>query len=237
LILFYLFVMEQHIFYLFRYYMFDFSSTLNPIHAIIVNLLALGTLCRNLSLHYTCATMECSLKPLRENDQSYLVKKRAKDAKLYFEQGYFTKDDVTTITEFESDYQKCVMPGEKEKLITDGIYCRYCDMIKPERTHHCRTCGHCALRLDHHCLFLHNCIGVNNFRYFIQLLVIAVLGSIQSLHCGYLARNHGIWNALTVVHPYCAIIVHSCWVVIYCGYLAYFWWMFKRDFTTIDYLD
>ena len=31
-------------------------------------------------------------------------------------------------------------------------YCKKCAAYKPPRTHHCRRCGHCVLRMDHHCV-------------------------------------------------------------------------------------
>ena len=36
--------------------------------------------------------------------------------------------------------------GEKRK-------CMKCHVLKPDRTHHCKSCG-CILKMDHHCVFL-----------------------------------------------------------------------------------
>jgi palmitoyltransferase len=32
-------------------------------------------------------------------------------------------------------------------------WCLKCNAYKPERTHHCRQCNKCVLRMDHHCMF------------------------------------------------------------------------------------
>jgi hypothetical protein len=49
--------------------------------------------------------------------------------------------------------------------------CKFCLVIKPERTHHCRHCRKCVLKYDHHCKFLASCIGFYNYKYFFVFLV------------------------------------------------------------------
>ena len=48
--------------------------------------------------------------------------------------------------------------------------CKYCNEIKPLRTHHCSLCGTCVIKMDHHCPWINNCIGHNNHRYFLLFL-------------------------------------------------------------------
>jgi DHHC palmitoyltransferase len=36
-------------------------------------------------------------------------------------------------------------------------YCRKCNHMKPDRSHHCSVCGVCVLRMDHHCVFVATC--------------------------------------------------------------------------------
>lgn len=42
--------------------------------------------------------------------------------------------------------------------------------VKPERSHHCRRCNCCYLRMDHHCPMIQNCVGERNFQVYITLL-------------------------------------------------------------------
>lgn len=48
--------------------------------------------------------------------------------------------------------------------------CKWCQAVKPDRTHHCRVCRQCVLRMDHHCPWVHNCIGWQNHKYFVLLV-------------------------------------------------------------------
>lgn len=60
---------------------------------------------------------------------------------------------------------------------TDGSlrYCDHCQVIKPDRTHHCGSCDRCVLRMDHHCIFIGTCVGFHNHRYFLQLVCYGAL--------------------------------------------------------------
>ena len=50
--------------------------------------------------------------------------------------------------------------------------------MKPDRTHHCRQCNHCVLRMDHHCPWVANCVGFYNHKYFINMLFYSSVTSI-----------------------------------------------------------
>ncbi|CDJ65838.1 zinc finger DHHC domain-containing protein, putative [Eimeria necatrix] len=53
--------------------------------------------------------------------------------------------------------------------------CKWCGVCKPDRTHHCRVCRCCILRMDHHCPWLANCVGWGNHKYFMLLLLYGTL--------------------------------------------------------------
>lgn len=44
--------------------------------------------------------------------------------------------------------------------------CTKCQVPKPPRAHHCSSCKKCVLLMDHHCPWIHNCVGFFNRRYF-----------------------------------------------------------------------
>lgn len=46
-----------------------------------------------------------------------------------------------------------------------------CDWYVSKTTKHCKVCNRCTKDFDHHCIWLNNCIGYNNYTSFIILLV------------------------------------------------------------------
>ncbi|KAI0113434.1 zf-DHHC-domain-containing protein [Daldinia grandis] len=56
-------------------------------------------------------------------------------------------------------------------LFRPGQTCRTCGLLKPARSKHCSVCKRCVHKMDHHCVFINNCVGYGNQHYFILLLL------------------------------------------------------------------
>ncbi|KAK3259886.1 hypothetical protein CYMTET_31134 [Cymbomonas tetramitiformis] len=54
-------------------------------------------------------------------------------------------------------------------------FCERCQVVRPPRAHHCRVCNTCVLDMDHHCPFIGQCVGRDNFRPFLLFLFWATL--------------------------------------------------------------
>ncbi|KAF2087354.1 zf-DHHC-domain-containing protein, partial [Saccharata proteae CBS 121410] len=68
--------------------------------------------------------------------------------------------------------QEVARPYTTFTMKSDGglRFCKKCQTPKPDRTHHCSTCGRCVLKMDHHCPWLAACIGLRNYKPFLLFL-------------------------------------------------------------------
>ncbi|KAL1508882.1 hypothetical protein ABEB36_003704 [Hypothenemus hampei] len=58
--------------------------------------------------------------------------------------------------------------------------CMVCQGYKAPRAHHCRKCGRCVQKMDHHCPWINNCVGWGNHANFTYFLFFATIGCLQA---------------------------------------------------------
>ena len=60
-------------------------------------------------------------------------------------------------------------------------FCKRCKAFKPIRAHHCSICGRCIIKMDHHCPWVNNCVGIGNQKLFLHFLMWVNVTCIYSL--------------------------------------------------------
>uniref|UniRef100_A0A8C4WW27 Palmitoyltransferase n=1 Tax=Eptatretus burgeri TaxID=7764 RepID=A0A8C4WW27_EPTBU len=70
--------------------------------------------------------------------------------------------------------------NQAEKSHEEWTVCNRCEAYRPPRAHHCRVCGRCVRKMDHHCPWINNCVGELNQRHFIQFLFYSALCCVYS---------------------------------------------------------
>ena len=68
--------------------------------------------------------------------------------------------------------------------------CEKCNFDKINRSKHCKICNKCIEKFDHHCIWINNCVGANNLKYFLLFLYLhSVLTCYMSCLALYLLYN------------------------------------------------
>lgn len=63
--------------------------------------------------------------------------------------------------------------------------CRTCLIEKPARSKHCSMCGFCVEKFDHHCVWINQCVGLHNYKYFLSFLFLHAVICTYGVFAGY----------------------------------------------------
>ncbi|KAJ0004482.1 hypothetical protein NQD34_010696 [Periophthalmus magnuspinnatus] len=117
-------------------------------------------------------------------------------------------------------------------------YCNSCQVIKPDRCHHCSTCERCVLKMDHHCPWVNNCVGFSNYKFFILFLGYA------SLYCAVICATVmqyfiKFWKKLlpethAKFHILFLFFVTALFFISIISLLSYHLWLVAKNRTTIE---
>lgn len=93
-------------------------------------------------------------------------------ASVVFSTALVTLSDAGTVTPANVDSACSAYPNNG--LIFFPKSCHTCCLLKPARSKHCSVCNKCVILYDHHCIWVNNCIGYKNFRWFMAFLVLNI---------------------------------------------------------------
>ena len=123
-------------------------------------------------------------------------------------------------------------------------YCYTCQIFRPPRTSHCSRCDNCVERFDHHCLWLGNCIGKRNYKYFYWLLLsLNINAFLQIGFCVYVLvidikkiKNKEKEGYLLSIIMGCITLYNVLFVVIFIGkFLGEYTYLLFKDMTYSEY--
>ncbi|XP_027158758.1 probable protein S-acyltransferase 15 [Coffea eugenioides] len=119
--------------------------------------------------------------------------------------------------------------------------CDKCSAYKPPRAHHCRVCRRCVLRMDHHCVWINNCVGHRNYKAFVVSVFYATIATTYSwilfLNC-VLQKDQDFSGRMPLKIFYIACGVMFLGLTSTLGtLLAWHIYLISHNKTTIEYYD
>jgi palmitoyltransferase len=117
-----------------------------------------------------------------------------------------------------------------------SVFCQKCKVVKPPRAHHCSTCGKCILRMDHHCPWFANCIGLYNYRFFILFLVYTFLYTLFIAVSLYFYQS-GFFDGDEQLNTFLIWILSLVFGIVLFLFLCTHIYLMSKNQTTIESLD
>nr|XP_039251585.1 palmitoyltransferase AKR1-like [Styela clava] len=105
-----------------------------------------------------------------------------------------------------------------EGRASDSEFCVFSEIIHGQKTKYCKLCQAPMLDMDHHCLFLNNCVARKNHKHFIVLLIVVMVTQTMFVICSCLYAsmysegnfNSGLGDPIT---PYIFYLYkHDAWI-------------------------
>ncbi|CDW73363.1 dhhc zinc finger domain containing protein [Stylonychia lemnae] len=111
--------------------------------------------------------------------------------------------------------------------------CSSCDFIKPIRTYHCSVCDKCIFLMDHHSPWVNNCLGLENYRYYLLFNLYLLVGLCFNLITIFAIWNHHVYRDNSAMMNF-IIITDAALAMIVGGFNAWNWFMAMSGQSTVE---
>ncbi|CAD8085803.1 unnamed protein product [Paramecium sonneborni] len=87
-------------------------------------------------------------------------------------------------------YHQYRLKAQKAKYQTKlNCYCKICLAFVKGPSKHCKSCNRCTDQFDHHCIWLNNCIGSQNYKFFFILMFLLELYLITVMIVSFMIKS------------------------------------------------
>ncbi|XP_014450456.2 palmitoyltransferase ZDHHC2 [Alligator mississippiensis] len=117
-------------------------------------------------------------------------------------------------------------------------YCDRCQLVKPDRCHHCSVCDKCILKMDHHCPWVNNCVGFSNYKFFLLFLAYSLLYClfIAATDLQYFIRfwTNGLPDTQAKFHIMFLFFAATMFSVSLSSLFGYHCWLVSKNKSTLE---
>ena len=119
--------------------------------------------------------------------------------------------------------------------------CERCMKRKPDRTHHCRLCDQCVLKMDHHCPWIANCVGYFNYKYFFLMVFYGALSIIiftttfwETVYVWIHDPDASAYACFFIVLMYSLVTMLG---IVVTGFLSFHIYLITKNMSTIEFCE
>ena len=106
------------------------------------------------------------------------------------------------------------------------------------KSRHCKTCDRCVEDFDHHCMWINNCVGGNNYRSFFVMIVGAFLNLFfyvaALLSLTFEARPHDFLSQFIVA--WCSGTINAIFVLLLINLIILHLYLIHKGISTYEFI-